>query len=86
MPSRRFYIAGRTEFHNLRRTKGKALSLSRRKKVRLEEDEEEDEDEPSLGRIAQDLQMVSSSIIVMLLFGLMSANIYTPVWFCNHRL
>ena len=85
MPSRRFYIAGRAEFHNLRRTKGKALSLSRRRKVRLEEDEE-DEDEPNLGRIAQDLQMVSSSIIVMLLFGLVSANIYTPVWFCNHRL
>lgn len=65
MPSRRFYISGRTEFHNLRRTKGKALSLSRKRKVHLEEDE--DEDEPSLGRIAQDLQMVSSSMIVMAL-------------------
>ena len=58
MPSRRFYIASRAEFQSLRKTKGKALSLSRKRKGVFHLDEDEEEDDLSLSHVAQDLEMV----------------------------
>ena len=61
MPSRRFYVAMRAEFQDLRRTKGKALRLSRKRKgdeLCPDEDEEDEEGDQQLTRIAQDLETV----------------------------
>ena len=60
MLSRRFYIATRAEYQNLRRTKGKSLRSSRKRKGEVFRVEEDDDDEAvSLSRVAQDLEVVS---------------------------
>ena len=59
VPSRRFYIAARTEFQNLRRTRGKALTLSRKRRRDLPHEEEDSgEESVGLGRVAQELETV----------------------------
>jgi hypothetical protein len=62
VPSRRFYIASRAEFQDLRKSKGKALKLSRKR--RRDQEEEDDEEESfSLGRVAQDLETVVKEVV-----------------------
>ena len=59
LPSRRFYIAACTEFQNLHRTRGKALTLPRKRRRNWPHEEEDSgEESVGLGRVVQDLETV----------------------------
>ena len=64
VPSRRFYVATRTEFQNLRKNKGRAMTLSRKRK-RVDSDGEDEEEGVTLSHIAQELEKVCNCYLVI---------------------